>query len=319
MRQIVAALIGISAMISAAIAASPPQDSLAWAYPANPPHRTPPPDDDAPQRVSASRITYTLAQIRDHFNTPDWHPEDHPPLPEVVARGRKPYLFACGSCHRAEGHGGPESADLAGLSADYIVQQMADFKSGARRSSVPKRSAEAMILVANAADAEDIRLAATYFSALKPAALIRVIESETAPKTHVVDWHLEADGSGEKETLGQRIIEIPQNAQQFSAHDSRAHFIAYVPPGSVRAGQSLATGGSGKTPPCAMCHGAGLKGLGPIPRLAGRSPTYLFRQLYDFRSGARSGPSSAMMRGVVQNLTVKDMIALSAYAASLPP
>ena len=34
-------------------------------------------------------------------------------------------------------------------------------------------------------------------------------------------------------------------------HDSRSHFIAYVPPGSIEHGRQLATtGGSGKTAPC---------------------------------------------------------------------
>ena len=73
-------------------------------------------------------------------------------MPAVVARGRKPDVLACGFCHRADGPGGPENASLAGLSADYIVQQMADFKSGARKTSVPERAPPAlMIQVAKAA------------------------------------------------------------------------------------------------------------------------------------------------------------------------
>ncbi len=73
----------------------------------------------------------TVSQLRDLFSAPVWHPDDHPPLPPIVAHGRKPAVFACGVCHRADGPGGPENANIAGLPAAYIVQQMADYKSGA--------------------------------------------------------------------------------------------------------------------------------------------------------------------------------------------
>jgi cytochrome c553 len=62
-----------------------------------------------------------------------------------------------------------------------------------------------------------------------------------------------------------------------------------------------------------------MKGIGPIPPIAGRSPSYLVRQLYDFQTGARAGISSALMKPSVEKLTVEDMIALAAYASSLSP
>src|SRR5882724_5308370 len=111
----------------------------AWAYPVNPPDFKPPPDDGTPRKVPDSALMLTLTQVRDLFYSPDWHPDDHPPQPEVVARGRRPDVFACGFCHRADGPGGPESANLMGLPAAYITQQIADFKSGARKSSVMGR------------------------------------------------------------------------------------------------------------------------------------------------------------------------------------
>jgi cytochrome c553 len=55
------------------------------------------------------------------------------------------------------------------------------------------------------------------------------------------------------------------------------------------------------------------------PPLAGRFASYLFRQLYGFRSGARAGDSAQPMQSVVANLTQADMIDLAAYAASLNP
>ena len=62
--------------------------------------------------------------------------------------------LACGSCHLMSGHGHQESADLAGLSADYIVRTMGDFKSGTRVD--PAR----MNAIAKAMSDEDIRQAA---------------------------------------------------------------------------------------------------------------------------------------------------------------
>ena len=85
----------------------------------------------------------------------------------------------------------------------------------------------------------------------------------------------------DKEPSGQRIIETPVNAEATEVlRDARSGFIAYVPVGSLKKGEDLvANGGAGKTTPCGVCHGENLKGLGPVPGIAGRSPSYLMRQL----------------------------------------
>jgi cytochrome c553 len=241
-------------------------------------------------------------------------------MPEIVARGRKPAVLACGSCHRADGSGGPENARLAGLPAAYIAQQMADFKSGARKTSVPGRNPDRMVKeVANAITSEEIDAAAEYFSALRPRSAVRIVEALKAPKTRVVDWHLAVASTLGLEPLGGRIIEVPENLEQFERRDGRSHWIAYVPPGSVQRGRALATSGGNKTVTCGICHGPDLRGLGPIPGIAGRSPSYIIRQLYDFRAGARAGAGSALMKPVVEKLAMADMISLAAYVASLSP
>ena len=79
------------------------------------------------------------------------------------------------------------------------------------------------------------------------------------------------------------------------------------------------TTGGGKTVPCSTCHGQDLKGVGLIPGIAGRSPSYLIRQLYDLRAGVRAGAGSAPMKPVVEKLSMDDMISVAAYAASLNP
>jgi cytochrome c553 len=292
-----------------------------WAYSVDPPGVVVPKDDGTLRRVPESAFGLTLSQVRDGFSSPDWHPNDHPPLPEIVAHGRKPGVMACGYCHRASGTGGPENASLAGLPAGYIIQQMVDFKSGARTTSVPLRAPpKNMIALSKIATSAEIEEAAAYFSSLKLKPIIRVVEADMAPKTYVHGWHLADLNTGEKEPIGQRIIEVPEDLEQFVSRDSRSRFIAYVPLGSVEKGKALAaTGEGGRTVQCAICHGPDLRGIGPIPGIAGRSPSYLFRQLYDLKHGARAGIGSALMKPTVEKLTTEDMIALAAYAASLEP
>lgn len=322
-RKALAALLMFS--VATALVGGPPAQGQEvpppWAYVVNPPGFKPSPDDGALRRVPSSSAAFTLTQLRDLFLAPDWHPGDHPAMPQIVSQGRKPEVFACGVCHRADGPGGPENSGLAGLPAAYIVQQMADYKSGARNTSMPQMlPSKLMISLSKAATDAEVEAAAAYFSALKPRSIIRVVETDTVPKTYVAGWYLAAVKTGEKEPIGQRIIEVPEDLEQFVSRDARSRFIAYVPIGSIQKGQTLATtGGGGKTVQCGICHGADLKGLGPIPGIAGRSPSYFVRQLYDFKHGARAGTGSALMKPSVERLTVEDMISLAAYAASLTP
>jgi cytochrome c553 len=296
-------------------------EAPAWAYPFNPPDFKLQADDGSIRRVPDSSAGYTLSQTRDRFAATDWHPEDHPPMPEVVARGRKPEVFACGWCHRADGPGGPENANLAGLPAAYIIQQMADYKSGARTTSVPKRAPTAlMIALSKGISDAEVEAAAKYFSALPPRWAVKVVETDMVPKTMVTGWYLSDTKSGEKEAIGRRIIEVPEDREQFESRDSRARFIAYVPPGSIKTGEGLvATGAAGRSIPCATCHGADLRGVGAIPPIAGRSPSYIVRQLHDIQSGARAGATAALMKPVVEKLSADDMAAIAAYLATRSP
>jgi cytochrome c553 len=310
-----------ASVLVAALPAYGAEGPPAWAYPVNPPDFKLSPDDGALRRVPDSTATYTLSQLRDRFIAPDWHPAEYPPMPEVVARGRKPDVFACGFCHRADGPGGPENSSLAGLPAAYIVQQMADFKSGARKTSVPQRvPTQLMTSLSKAATDAEVAAAAAYFSALKPKSTIRVVETDTVPKSYVAGWFLAALKIGDKEPIGQRIIEVPEDLERFEYRDTHVQFIAYVPVGSIAKGEVLVkSGGSGKTIQCAICHGPDLKGLGAVPRISGRSPSYNVRQLYDIKHGARAGVGSALMKEVVSKLSEDDMVAIAAYLAFQAP
>ena len=301
--------------------AAPVSDSFpAWAYPWAPDFKVPP-DNGGATHVPDSTASFTVTQERDLFFVPDWHPGDHAPMPDIVARGRRPDVRACGSCHRAEGTGGPENASLAGLSATYIAQQMADFKSGARKFVGPQRTSVLMMTaIAKAATDAEVQAAAAYFSALKPKPIIEVVEADTVPMTQIARFFYTAVANGGTEPIGRRIVEVPVDLEQFEHRDSRSRFTAYVPVGSIAKGEALAkTGGSGKTIPCAGCHGPGLNGIGAIPGIAGRSPSYIVRQLYDFQQQARNGSAGALMMPIVEKLSHDDMIALAAYVSSLRP
>ncbi len=296
-----------------------------WAYAIDPPaqasHAQAKPIDNTPRHVPGSAAAFTLRQINDAFNPPDWHPGGHPAMPVVVAHGRKPEVMACGYCHLPNGQGRPENASLAGLPVGYIVRQMADFKSGRRKSSKPGfLPAAAMITHETKADEKEIQAAAKYFSGLKPKLWIRVVETRTVPRTHVAGWMLVPSHTGGMEPIGRRIIETPVNVEQTEMRDDAFGFIAYVPVGSIRKGKALVTtGGAGKTIQCAICHGADLKGLGNVPSIAGRSPSYIVRQLYDIQSGARAGVDTQLMEPITAKLTLDDMISIAAYLASLHP
>lgn len=313
--------------VSAAFAA-PTSEPPSWAYVATPPPPSPsdanapkPAPDETPKHVPNSNVALTIAQIRDLYNPPDWHPDDHPQMPDVVSKGRKPGVFACAYCHLPNGQGRPENAGLAGLPAAYIMQQVADLKSGARRSAMPKLvPAVMMVTEATNVGTDDLLAAAEYFASLRFKPWIKVVETDTAPKTRVGGAMLIALEDGSKEPIGARIIEVPENLSATELRDSQSGFIAYVPKGSIKKGETLATtGNKGKVTACTACHGADLQGLGPVPPLAGRSPSYIVRQLYDLKAGTRAGPWSALMKNVVAGLTDDDILNVAAYAASRTP
>lgn len=304
----------------AAIRPAPPP----WAYTVNPPAppgAQPPRDDGTPKRLPGTSVTFTLTQLRDLFSVPDWRPEEHPPMPSVVAQGRKPDVMACGYCHLPNGQGRPENSSLAGLPARYIVQQMADYKDGLRRGSEPRMVPHTnMMKVGKAATEAEVKAAAEYFSALTYKPWVRVVETDTVPKTRVSAWLLVPVEGGGTEPIGQRIIEVPEDPGRTELRDPASGFVAYVPAGSIARGEALVTtGGGGKTVECGVCHGEDLTGVRSIPPLVGRSPSYVVRQLYDFQSGARAGALSEQMKETVAKLSLEDMIAIAAYTASRRP
>ena len=287
-----------------------------WAYPVNPPPK--PPDTAAAKHLPGSSKAYTQAQIDDGYNPPDWYPQDHPPMPDVVAHGRKEVeARACALCHLTSGGGHPESAGIAGLPAGYSVRQLQEFKSGARKGA----RSTAMVPIAKALSDADFKVAAEYFASLKPPVWYKVVETDTVPKSYLGNGAMRFPVEhGGTEPLGSRIIELPQDDESAESRDPRVGFVAHVPPGSISKGEAIVTtGADGRSLPCAICHGPDLKGLGDVPPIVGRSPIYVYRQLNDIKIGTRNGAMTPLMKAVVANLASDDMIALAAYLASKAP
>jgi len=185
---------------------------------------------------------------------------------------------------------------------------------------VRKKNTNLMIAYAKAMTNAEIEEAAEYFGSMRWTPWIRVVETDRVLKTRLsVGMYLPLEGN-QQEPLGQRIIEMPEQPEATEAlRDPRSGFVAYAPFGSIKKGEAFVTTGVGKTAPCSICHGADLKGLGPVPGIAGRSPSYLVRQLYDMQQGTRKGEWTELMKAVVNSLSEEDMLNIAAYTASLRP
>jgi cytochrome c553 len=299
----------------------------AWAYaitPPPPPGTTPapaPPVDKEPKHLAGTTRTFTIAQIADANTPADWFPEDHPTMPSIVASGRQPMVRACAYCHYPNGKGRPSNGGVAGLPVSYILQTLGDFKNGLRKPGDSRKvNVNQMIAFAKNMTPEEMRAAAEYFASTPWTQWVRVVETRMVPKT-------DAEGSiffkvpgNMTEPIGMRIIETPEDDEQTEPlRNPRSGFVAYAPIGSIKKGEALVTtGGNGKTVACASCHGPDLRGLGPVPGIAGRSPSYLARQMYDIQAGTRNGEWSGLMKPVVAKLTNEDFVAIAAYVSSRP-
>ena len=316
MKKLVLVLSGIL-VLGAAKAA--PSFYPAWAYAVPTPENeaTAPRDDGTLFSLPGSNGHYTRSQISGAGHTPpaDWYVSEHPPMPRLVAAGDAARgITACAACHYPNGKGRPQNANLAGLNADYLARQLREMKKGLRKSAEPrKHNAQQMLDFAHAMTEAEIGEAAAYYASLPPANTIRVIETDMVPKMRSQEGMWLPHESGAREPIGIRVIETPANVEREQLRDPHAGFIAYAPKGTVTKGRRLAA-----TLGCAGCHGEGLRGADSVPAIAGRSPSYLARQLYDFQQGTRHGEMAAPMQPITAKLTETDIVNLTAYAASLP-
>jgi cytochrome c553 len=291
----------------------------------------PPYEQTRLRRVEGSAAAYSKIDIRDGGRVADWFPGDHPTMSHVLVRGPAKLgttSWGCAYCHLPTGKGRPENAPVVGQSAAYFIRQLEDFRNDLRTSADPRKPNTPMMAgLAKAMTDEEMKETATYFASMEWTPWTRVIETDLVPKTRIEGNLFIATEKTLTEPIAGRIIEVPENAEQSEdLRNPRSGFIAYVPVGSISRGEKLVTTGGastvegkivpGTTLACATCHGPDLMGLVDVPGIAGRSPSYLVRQLYDLQTGTRKGSLSAAMQPVVANLTTDDMVAIAAYLTS---
>jgi cytochrome c553 len=264
--------------------------------------------------VTGSTKRYSQQQIDNKFSAPDWFPKQHEKMPTIVKSGKKPKVWACASCHLASGSGHPESASIAGLDSQYLQTQMYAFADDSRLdySGHMNRMAKELTKA-------EIKEISDWFSALTPRKITKVVEVSQVLKTYVDDTRMRlVTQPSIMESIGNRIIEVPDNLPAVKKRHPDSHFISYVPKGSIKRGESLVNTGNGKTVPCASCHGIDLAGSAIAPAIVGNYASYSVRQLHGFKGGSRKGGQSVMMLGVVNALTDNDIVDISAYLTSLP-
>jgi cytochrome c553 len=277
----------------------------------------PVPDDGIKRSLPGTPLTFTRNEVFFDFGPADWYPGDHPPMPDIVAKGKQAAgSRACALCHYPNGQGKMENGHVSGLPAAYILQQLNAFKTGARRSADPRKAnTNEMAAIARSLTDDEAKAAADYFAAIPFKPMVRVVEAEMAPAVRQTTNGLFMPiPNAPPIPLGQRIIEMPEHPERTDVtRDPRAGFVAYAPIGSIAKGEALATTGGGKTTRCAVCHGAELKGMGNVPGIAGRTASYTMRQLWDIQQGTRK---SQLMAPIVAKLSLEDMLNITAYVVS---
>src|SRR5262245_53062363 len=276
------------------------ENSLKWAYPVEPP---PGSNADAapPSRpINQVMIATTYTGL--------------PKMPDAVSKGQP---LPCLQCHLANGGSHPESAAIAGMSVNYIIEQMHAFRDGDRVDTRTGR----MVLAAKAISEKDLKEAAEYYAAIGPdrQKWIKTVVGNEVPKGPApfggggFRYH-DKEGGTEPLPPGM-IVEVAENDDLVRARDQiDGGFVQHVHAEDLALGEKVAAAGA-----CATCHGADYKGAGDVPRLAGQHSLYLIRQLKDMQTGARKDKNVAVMKPIVAKLSDQEMVAVAAYLASKSP
>ena len=206
------------------------------ASPQTPPSRNLRPNEDATEqtrmrKLEGSAAEYSLVDVRDGGNVIDWFPDMHPAMPDIIKRGpsqMKEGRRGCGSCHLPTGGGRPENAPVAALPQAYFIQQLKDFRSGARRSADPRKpNTNTMIALAKAMTDAEIQEAADYFAAVKWNKRVEIVETNMVPKTRIVGNLFLATEKERTQPIAGRLIEVPADEERAELfRDPRSGFVA---------------------------------------------------------------------------------------------
>src|ERR1700739_4759859 len=90
--------LGFACVITIGVLIAATEPPPPWAYGfttppgeqvSTPPAAAPVKDDGTLRHVPGSTLAFTLTQIRNNAGPDDLYPSDHPPMPPIVAHGRK--------------------------------------------------------------------------------------------------------------------------------------------------------------------------------------------------------------------------------------
>lgn len=309
----------LAAMLASCHSAPDPTASLAWAYPHGPTSTFGQPLPPGPFRVPGSALVLTRDQVGHAPQPIDWHPEAHPPAPPAVGGPAKNGATPCAECHLLNGAGFPASANLAGLPAAYIIEQVQAFRSGQRTSArAGQPNTAEMIKTAKAVTPAALREAADYYAHLPRPHWLKVVEGPDAPRTvpDTFGWLNAAPGGG-TEPLGDRIVELSDDLPRMMIGDDAVMLVDHVPPGAIARGRQVTQSGGAGGVPCKTCHGEHLGGMGAAPPITGRPAGYVARTLWDLRSGTRQNPGAVPMGAIARGLTPAQIRDLAAFLASV--
>lgn len=300
------------------MAADPSRQALAWAYPRSD-FTIFKPLASGLYHVPGSSLSFDDRRLSELEHPVDWFPNDHPAPPSAVAQSRDKHGEPCAACHLYSGVGVPGSVDLAGLKADYIIAQVHAFREGTRQSwETDRPNTREMIAITRTLAESDLADAAAYYASLPRQSRMHVVEAGKVPATRAdhFGWQ-DRVANVPDEAIDGRIIEIPEDTERLFLGDPYVPIAVYVPIGSIARGRSLTLSGGSTGHACAECHGIKLKGSVIAPPLAGRSPSYLARMLWDIKTNARHDPGIAPMAAVTRGLSAQQIVDLAAYLASL--
>ena len=293
-------LIGLLTVMLVPVAGYAAENGLKWAYPVEPP---PGANADAapPSRpINQQKIAATYTGL--------------PKMPDVVMNGKP---LPCMQCHLANGGSHPESAAIAGMSVNYIIEQVRAFRDGDRVDTRTGR----MVLASKAVTEKELREAAEYYAAIGPdrQQWVKTAVSTEVPKGPapfgVGGFRYHAPEGGMEPLPAGIVVTVAEDDDLVRARDQiNGGFVQYVRPEDMALGEKVAA-----TYACGTCHGADYKGVGDVPRLANQYAVYMIRQLKDMQTGARKDKNVAIMKPIVDKLSDREMVAVSAYLASKSP
>ena len=293
-------LFGILTLVLVPAAGYAAENGLRWAYPVEPP-----PGNNADAAAPAKPVNQYLL-FGSHTGLPA--------MPKSVTTGKP---LPCMQCHLANGGSHPESAAIAGMPVNYIIEQVHAFRDGER---VDVRTGR-MVQVAKTISEKDLKEAAEYYAAIGPdrQKWIKTVVSNEVPKGPApfggggFRYHA-PEGGMEPLPVG-RVVETAEDDDLVRARDQiDGGFLQYVNAEDLALGEKIAADGS-----CGTCHGAEYKGVPDVPRLAGQHSLYLIRQLKDMQTGARKDKNVAVMKPMVAKLSDREIVAVAAYLGSKTP